>query len=377
MASQIISRLRNSYNRGITGLSDKYVYKNLTYPQELDSFSGGQSHMVVFHIWERMMSEMKAGGVEAYTGATRENVATRMPSSASPANGSTLFGNIRDASAARFLPTTTGSKTIDAANAKIRAAAEKVFQKGAEIEGEMRSGGSGTSQLKQSICLYMPMAYTSSHSTSWNIADLPIKNWLSARSVSDLAKQGGLALLEGAMEWMNPAFSSLTGTDLQQMLSAGFGVVKNPWQEQLFERVNFRQFSFNFALRPVNEKEAMTIRNIVQTFKYHMHPEVATGLANRYWIYPSEFTIEFWAHGRYNDMLHRPGACVLTNMSVNYADGGTYSAHRHGPNGSPPTALGLSLDFTEVELVTKNSIVGYSGSGTQKDIESFNDSRVD
>jgi len=376
MASQIISRLRGAYGNGAAGIgSNGYIYKNLTFPQELDSFASGQSHMAVFHIWERKMSEMKNG---LYTQRTRNNIATRAMSSSDPRSGTSIMSGVQSAANAMKK---TGNPILDAGIDKLQQGVQEISPTVSEVEKKMNEGGSGTKELQQTICLYMPLAYTSQHSTSWNVTDLPIKNWLSAKSLTDLAKQGGLSLLEGAIEWMNPVFSTLTGTDLEKVLQSGFGVVRNPWQEQLFERVNFRTFSFNFAFRPRNEKESMTIRNIVQTFKYHMHPEVAVNMANRYWIYPSEFTIEFWANGSQNEMLNHIGACVLTNMSINYADAGTYAAHRENALGAPPAAIGLSLDFTEVELVTKNSIIanwsGTSTSGTQSEIEDFHPLRVD
>jgi hypothetical protein len=348
MASEIISRLRSVYGRGTSGLGSEYDYKSLVYPQELDSYSSGQNHMVVFHIWERKMSELKTLGK---TGRTYGNVLSRVPG----LKPSSLAGNafrglsnqipkLSQATIAQEFMSPGSTTNISGAFNKLADTVEK--------------GGSATEELQTSICLYMPMAYTTSHEVVWNVRDLKVKNWLTAGSVTDLVKQGGLAVLDGAAEWLNPAFSRLTGSNLEDVLQAGFGMVANPWQEQLFERVQFRNFSFAFAFRPRNEKESTVIRNIIQTFKYHMHPEVAKNFANRYFIYPSEFTIEFWNGGQPNNWLNKIGHCVLTNMSVDYADTGVWAAHRSNEHGAPPAALSLTMDFTEVELVTKNSIIG-------------------
>lgn len=371
MASQIISRLRGIYGKATQSLGSEYTYSNLTYPQELDSFSSGQNHMIVFHIWERNGSQFKSP-------TTLQNSSNRVISSY---NGKNL------ASAAQGLVNKglgmTDNLPKQLQNLMPTELTSKVQSGMKNAVDAITNGWGGTSELKQTICLYMPLAYTSSHSVSWNATDMPIKNWLTAGSITDLVKQGGLSLLEGGLELLNPTFSNLTGTDLEKVVQSGLGVVRNPWQEQLFERVNFRTFNFAFAFRPKNEKEAKIIREIVQTFKFHMHPEVATNLANRYWIYPSEFTIEFWAGGQRNNFLNKIGKCVLSNMSINYADGGVYATHRQNQDGNPPVACGLTLDFTEIELVTKNSIVGEygtqsnTGDSTQASIASFPDNRVD
>ena len=73
--------------------------------------------------------------------------------------------------------------------------------------------------------------------------------------------------------------------------------ITNPFKEQLFRTMNFREFGFEFKFSPKNlDGELNAAMNIINTFKYHMHPErTEDGL---FLIYPSEFDIEFRYKGK-------------------------------------------------------------------------------
>ena len=81
-----------------------------------------------------------------------------------------------------------------------------------------------------------------------------------------------------------------------------------------------------------------------------MHP-TKDGLA--FFNYPDEFEIEF-SQPDPIDYLFKIGNSVLSSFNINYQpDGGS---HYH-VNGAP-VSLGLSLNFTEIEINTKEEIGG-------------------
>jgi hypothetical protein len=51
------------------------------------------------------------------------------------------------------------------------------------------------------------------------------------------------------------------------------GLAANPKKEQIFKGVDFRTFSFDYQFFPRDSKEAENVRQIINQFKYHMHPE--------------------------------------------------------------------------------------------------------
>jgi hypothetical protein len=149
-----------------------------------------------------------------------------------------------------------------------------------------------------------------------------------------------------------------------QLLGSGMsnrlmGEVENPNQEQLFESMKHRSFSFSFLLAPKSMGEAGNVLNIINTFKYHMHPELTS---QNYLILPSEFEIEFYSStaGVPNRHIGRISTCALTGVTVNYTPNGVWSSF--GLNESDQDHQGmapmiqLSLEFTELELLTKDRL---------------------
>ena len=142
--------------------------------------------------------------------------------------------------------------------------------------------------------------------------------------------------------------------------------VANPYREQLFKNMEFRKHSFSYQFAPKNKAELESVMEIIQLFKYHMHPEKT---ADRlFLIYPSEFQIEYRYNGTdfvgppdggqftqtsRNTWLSKIGSCVLENMRVTYGNQdfvtikGTYGA---------PAFINMELTFAETELLTNDRI---------------------
>jgi hypothetical protein len=55
-----------------------------------------------------------------------------------------------------------------------------------------------------------------------------------------------------------------------------------------------------------------------------------------------------------NRYLNRVSTCHLTNMSVKYGDE-KYTAHMPDNRGAPPQKSSITLQFTEIEIVTKDA----------------------
>jgi hypothetical protein len=123
----------------------------------------------------------------------------------------------------------------------------------------------------------------------------------------------------------------------------------NPRKEQLFKSVDFRRFNFDYQFAPKNAAEAEYIRNIINMFKYHMHPEYLSSANRLAYLYPSEFDIVYYYGTEEHKHLAKVSTCVLTEMTVNYSPNGQFSTH---PDGSP-TQINVQLTFLELETLTK------------------------
>ena len=168
-----------------------------------------------------------------------------------------------------------------------------------------------------------------------------------------LKTQGAFDAASEAIMAFGMATAKLPGalgmTNIGAALSASTGKTLNPFQEVIFEYVDFRSFNFKYSFFPKSDIESNSVKDIINLFKYHMHPELSAG--KMFFIYPSEFQIGYYYKGKKNQYFHQFAPCVLETMDVSYgAD--RLSTFKDGT----PTEIHMSLTFRETELLTKNMI---------------------
>jgi hypothetical protein len=119
----------------------------------------------------------------------------------------------------------------------------------------------------------------------------------------------------------------------------------NPFREVLFESVDYRSFNFSYRFFPKNERETNRVKNIIELFKINMLPEITS--EKLFYIYPSEFDIEYFYKDSPNPYLHKFARCALVNMEVDYG-GDQFVTFQDGS----PVEIGLTLTFRELEQLT-------------------------
>ena len=126
--------------------------------------------------------------------------------------------------------------------------------------------------------------------------------------------------------------------------------------ELIFSGVAKREFNYNFKFLPKSLQEAKVVREIINTFKFHMLPELMGDPGtSRDFVTPDTFDIEYhWVgSGEHNSYLNKVSTCVLQNFNVKYG-GGRYSTHvADETNNTPPVESEISLSFKELEIITK------------------------
>ena len=80
-----------------------------------------------------------------------------------------------------------------------------------------------------------------------------------------------------------------------------------------------------------------------------MHPELSGG--KLFYLYPSEFDIQYYYKDQENNYLNRFARCALTDLSVEYG-GEQFATFEDGS----PVEIGLSLTFQELEQMTSEGI---------------------
>jgi hypothetical protein len=145
----------------------------------------------------------------------------------------------------------------------------------------------------------------------------------------------------------------LGGGDLFRLSTKNIGLAVNPRNEQYYNGPGFRSFSYTFDFYPKNAEEAHDVQKIVKLFKYHSSPAMEEAkTAGRFFIAPSEFEIHYMFKDRPNPHLHKVSRCVCTDVDVRYGPEAQFSTFDDGQ----PVTTQLTLNFTELEFITKEKI---------------------
>lgn len=232
---------------------------------------------------------------------------------------------------------------------------------------------SQTSKVIKTIALYMPPSVNATYGASYadseigalaDIGSQVLESFFASQgdmttrlgTVIDDVRGGVKASLEkatlGALNTIAPGARALA--------QATTGTVVAPRMELMFERVNRRNFSYNFILIPKSVEEARVIEEIVQEFKLAMHPEFIDATQSfRRMKMPNLIDITFHSHGGHNNFINKISTCYLKSVNVTYG-GDRYTAHEPtvGINGrgSPPQRTSIALEFSELGILTKEDI---------------------
>jgi hypothetical protein len=221
--------------------------------------------------------------------------------------------------------------------------------KKASNEPVNRAKKEGLVELNKVIVLPMPsdhrvntrIDYDSDYtpSTLVQVGDILQQQGSTAGALAaDLAKYGVAAGVSGLANALKAGSASTTDLLKNNRLV---------WNEVMFKSFGFRSFNLTYLFAPKSEKEAETVRSIIETFRYYSLPELST--SKLFYIFPSEFDILFMKGTKENPTLPKIASCVLRDISVNYTPHSVWSSL---PDGSP-VAIQVSMEFLELELIDR------------------------
>jgi len=343
-------------NRSASRRSDENKYKvNITqYPSDLQTADNLQ-HYILFNINIRGKSKFNQNKTQFEVkrnpdaaGLTREQMSSesirKLTEGAAGVAGGVAVKSLFDGAAKAFGK--TGSTAAVAGNA---------IGTGA---GLLIAGGIATSELlkpdttyriSDAIALYVDGPPTVKY--GMNYANKELGTLLGALSggafdnIKNIGGESGVAL-GASLAKLPGAFGA---ADVGSALGISSGTALNPFRETVFESVDFRSFTFKYKFFPKNKDESADVFRIIETFKFHMHPEMSDG--KLFFIYPSEFNITYYFGNNRNPYFHKFTTCVLESMDVSYG-GEQFSSFRNGE----PTEINMSLTFRELEVLTKSMI---------------------
>ena len=166
---------------------------------------------------------------------------------------------------------------------------------------------------------------------------------------------GGLATY--GKNIVGEALSMAGAGDPIKLSSKAFGVAVNPHEEMFYEGPSFREFSYAFDFYPRDEKEMKDVQNIVKLFKYHQAPDLdMSKYGGRLFNVPSEFEIHYMYQDRVNNYMNKISKVACKGVDVQYGEEEQFSTFKPDADGAPPVSTKLTLNFVELELMTKEKI---------------------
>ena len=233
-----------------------------------------------------------------------------------------------------------------------------------------------------------------------------------ARSVLPEFLAGTIATGANALSGFLGVQGNLSVNSLEGLTS---GRVFNPYVEQIFSQMNFRNHSFSFKMFARNYKEAQEIKKIIQYIKVGAHPKVGENVdqeskllemlrdkedqnkknishndietwlkehggalsQNRYFGIPDQYELAFMRmnpkSGDFNEIIgddidtttmnlhYKMDTCVCAGIAVNYTPDNQYTAMKRidGTMMQVPAVI-MNVQFTEVRLLSQSDIMrGY------------------
>ena len=327
--------------------NNPYMGKHIVYPEDLGST--GQGHYIQFFINEQEHANVKFGGKVGKL----QKVGTRV---------------VKEATYDEFGEETTKEVTED------------IMAKAPVLNdfADKQPGNSGstvsvkrapTKRLASGICLYMPATVGVSQTADYSEPDIGGFAKILAGFSGEFMKSGSFSDSFGAIKGdlkTSLAEASKTVFDgiapgAKAIAEIQSGKVFSNRMEMVFKGVPRRTFSFQFTMMPKSEAEAISIKEICQMFRFYMAPsfegEVNT---SRTFIVPATFDIEYrMIGGGENNFLNKISTSVLTSCEITYG-GERTTFFRPTDGGAPPVQTNITLNFKELEIITRERIgAGY------------------
>lgn len=347
--------------RPITLDNSVYNVQHLRYPENVTA-DPSQLHYVVFYInvpegKGTALSGEKQLGIVNTSGENTINTANASTTALAAAGA--VAGAAASLSALKKLNSLGGNVALKTAAVFVGGAAVASAVTANEIFKKTQYF-----RISDAITLGLSNIPMASHSAYWADTDLGTIGGLLAGGSSAAdgsmgavgADVGKLALrnalkIPGSSKMGGKVIEALGGMNAQGVTASINKEVPNPFREQIFQQVTNRQFIFTQHFMPRSKNEAQMVKNIIEKFKFHMHPDLSdTGI---FYKFPSQFDIVYYFNGEENKNLHKIATCVLERCDVKYgADNNKFASFVDGS----PVEISLSLSFKEIEVMTKKRI---------------------
>ena len=317
-------------------VNNPYTYGSVYYPQETSQL--GEGHYIIFDIIENNKTHY---GKEQISGS--------------------IMGGDLHKSSGKAYPKSLGKVGERKLNQSKRVSKlkEQGFQSSNNVVRSQMSGMGKRFQthtrLADSVILYTPPQGTKfDYKVSYGNTDTGIAGLIgNVTSLKDLIGAQGAGIGKTFIEGVTKAAIEIALPGFGGAIDKALGRSVNPNLELVFERVPFRTFNYPFEFAPKNEKEKDDVQKILSLFKFHMMPEKFSA---GYLSAPAQFQITYMYRDGANMYIAMISRCALTDMSVDYSPEGVFTTFKGDDRGAAPVLTKMDLTFTEMEIMTKETI---------------------
>lgn len=225
-----------------------------------------------------------------------------------------------------------------------------------------------TTRLDTAIALYMPPTINVSYTANYTDTEIgalgaKISDSLQKGTAKDVIKdlmsdETKDEMVDAATKALLALAGGIPGAQgARELFEMQQGFIMTNRMELAFKGLPKRGFQYTFKMIPKSEEEANEIKNIVDAFKINMLPEGMSvddksGFTGKRLKIPNTFDIKYMYVGKENEYLHKISTCVLESMSLSYG-GDRFKAFDGNSRGAPPVETTMTLNFKEMELITK------------------------
>lgn len=316
----------------------------LTFPEDLGS--ADQGHFIMFFINEQKHANVKFGtkGEKVYKYSEAQGVGGRTGATESKLVAVPVSGGFVSDAQQDSINKQKGKSTVSIKRAP-------------------------TQRLTQSIAMYMPAQVNANQKLNYTETDIGGLAQIANSFGTGFMKTGSFEQAYGAaqgniksgLEQMARATLDVIAPGAKAIAEISAGKVISNRLETVFKGLEKRSFQFQFTMMPKSENESNIVKKIVEVFRFYSAPSFeGPPDSSRVFVVPATFDIEYRINsGVENSYLNKISTCVLTNIGVNYG-GERTTFFRPNSEGAPPVQTAITLDFQELEVITRERIaVGY------------------
>jgi len=355
-----ISRTGDSKNNLV---GSGYNSNTLKYPIDLGSYDKG--HYMVIHINEQIKT--------SYVGPASEDIPSIFTNrqNLNKSIGGTGIGGLSNFSTSADAITKKVGETLGSSQGVISGSS---YRPALDVRTIRRT--------TDTIALYMPDTLNFTHNQGYS--DIKMGGGMFGAAGAALQAAQGTTSIEdfvskignNASPFLLKGLSSLAGELGAAAFAGAFGFVTNPALEVLYSSPSLRSFRFDFMFYPRSQQESKEVQNILDRLRFHQAPELlgsqnVGGVGGFFMVPPSEFDIKFYYNGLENPNIPKISTCALETVDIDYAPNG-FSAYevpsdQYATKGGTgmPVGIRLSLQFKELEMLTKSNFAADAGRRTQ------------